>query len=145
MKLKTTTEGDIPTGHKVVFTAHCGDRFWIGHTTSFIWMEQHLRKLFFKLHDDGVPAGELYLPIVKAASKMERPAINLKVEFTHESGYQVLKTELEMLIEWFGKRECLNVNNIPYIPKTTHAKTGSKWLTQNEGLNFRKLLKKYEF
>ena len=145
MRLKTNIEGEIPEGQKSVFTATCGDRFWIGHTTSFFWLEPHLRKLFFKYHDGGIPETELYFPIIKAAAKMDRPTINLKVEFTHESGYQVLKHELGMLEEWFGKRACLNRNNIPYIPKTVRAKKGSNWLTDNEALNFRKLLTKYEY
>jgi hypothetical protein len=71
--------------------------------------------------------------------------MKVEVLFTTINGYEALKYELSLLEEWFGKKECLNKNNIPHIPKTIMAKKGANWLTQNQALNFRKLLTKYDY
>lgn len=134
-----------PEGHKVVFFAWVGDKYYIGHTSSLIFFENELKKQWGKYFRAGVYSNHLFLPILKAASKQERPSIDIRIHFSSESGYDVLKTELSLFEEYFGQKDCLNENNIPYVPKTTHAKSGSNWLTQNEMLNFKKLLKKYEF
>lgn len=144
--IKIKLNGVIPEGHIAVFTANIGEYYYIGHTTSFEWLIKEIKSKWAKyVAGAGVDTDNLFLPILKAAANQETAIIILKVEFTHESGYQVLKYELEKMETEFGTKFCLNRINIPYIPKTIHAKRGSNWLTQNQYLNFMKLLRKYDF
>ena len=109
------------------------------------WLVKELKSVYGKYQRGGIAETNLYYPLIRLAYKMEHPKLKIEVLYTTTDGYEALKYELTLLEQWFGKPECLNRNNIPYIPKTTHAKKGSNWLTQNQMLNFRKLLKKYEF
>lgn len=124
-----------------------GDYYIITKCGSINWLNQEIRNTYkkYKYNKDGVPSTNLYISFIEAIHKKELQYGKIEVLFQSNNGYELLKYELELLIEHFGKRNCKNSNNIPYIPKTVHANKGSNWLKQNEYLNFMKLLKKYNF
>jgi len=123
----------------------CEDKFYIAKTVNIEWLIKELKSVYGKFHRLGIYETNLFYPLVKYVYTHDIHKINIDILFTSTNGYHALKYELEQLIKWFGKKECLNQNNIPHIPKTVVAKKGSSWLTQNQALNFRKLLTKYEF
>jgi hypothetical protein len=123
----------------------CEDKFYIAKTVNIEWFIEEVRSVYGKYQRNGVLETNLLYPLVKYIYSHDIHKIKVEVLLTTINGYQALKYELELLMQWFGKKECLNKNNIPHIPKTVVAKKGSNWLTQNQSLNFRKLLTKYEF
>lgn len=123
----------------------CEDKFYIAKTVNPQWMVEEIKTVYGKYLRNGVLETNLFYPLVKYIYKHEAHKIKVEVLLTTTNGYTALKFELEQLIEHFGKPQCLNRNNVPHIPKTEVAKKGSNWLTQNQALNFRKLLIKYEF
>jgi hypothetical protein len=146
-EIKIKLPKDMPAlESKVVFKLYVGDKFYIGHTSSIEWVAKEIKKQWGKYTDgDGVHTDLLWYPVLKEAAKYERPLLRFDIVMESASGYQILKHELSLFEIHFGEKHCLNQNNIPYIPKTTHAKKGSNWLTQNEMLNFKKLLTKYDY
>lgn len=124
------------------------DKFMITKAGALEWLCREINRTYGK-YTRGVASGtvqdSLYFPLVKHCYKYSIDKVFIEIVFQSENGYEVLKNELEQLTEAFKDKNCLNTNNIPYIPKTTHAKKGSSWLKQNEYLNFMKLLKKYEY
>lgn len=134
----------IPSNVSIIKIS-CDDKFYIAKTSNILWIEKELQSTFGKYLRIGIPETNLYYPIVRLLYKQEKPKLVIDVLFSSDNGYDVLKFELQMLMEWFGTKDCLNKNNIPHIPKTTVAKKGSSWLTQNQALNFRKLLTKFKY
>jgi len=135
---------DIPTTVSII-KVNCEGKFYIAKVSNIDWFEKELQKTYGKYIRIGIPESNLYYPLIKHLYKQDRPKVSIEVLYTSDNGYKLLKFELEQLQEHFGKKDCLNLNNIPYIPKTVVAKTGSNWLTQNQALNFRKLLTKYDY
>lgn len=132
--------------HPAVIKLICSDdKFIILKTMNLEFTKTELFKMYGRYHRNGIPETHFLFTLIKHLYKMEVPKVKCEILFQSDNGYYVLKNELEQLIKYFGKRDCLNANNIPYIPKTAHANTGSRWLTQNQALNFRKLLTKYKF
>jgi hypothetical protein len=125
----------------------CGDKFLITKSANPEWMVKEIVTTYNKYlkKDSGIYETNLFFPLLKYSYTHEFPIIVVEVLFTSTDGYQVLKFELEQLIQHFGTKDCLNANNIPHIPKTVLAAKGSNWLTQNQALNFRKLLTKYNY
>lgn len=121
------------------------DKFIIFKTVNIEWMISEIQSTYGKYNRNGVLETNLFYPLIKHVYGHEIHDIKVEILLTTTNGYEALKFELEQLIEHFGTKPCLNKNNIPHIPKTVVAKKGSNWLTQNEALNFRKLLLKYEF
>ena len=111
-----------------------------------------LAQLCYTLHQtyrryckNGIWDQDFYFKYVKHCHESQPKKVVIEVLYSDDNGYNILKKELELLQEHFGKKECLNMNNIPYIPKTTHAAKGSNWLKPNEYLNFMRLLKNYDY
>ena len=75
-----------------------------------------------KYQRNGVLETNLFFPLVKYIYKHEIHKIKVEVLLTTTNGYQALKFELEQLVQYFGKPQCLNRNNVPHIPKTEVAK-----------------------
>lgn len=123
----------------------CGDKFYIAKTVNLEWVVKEIKKVYGKYHRAGILETNLFYPLVKYVYTRDIHVIKMEVLFTSTNGYFVLKYELEQLMEHFGKKDCLNLNNIPHIPKTEVAVKGSNWLTMNQSLNFRKLLTKYRY
>lgn len=123
----------------------CGEKFYIAKTANVSWMIDEIRSVYRKYLDKGVLETNLFYPLVKYMYSKTIDTIRIEVLFISTDGYKVLKFELEQLEQHFGTKNCLNLNNVPHIPKTKLAKKGSNWLTQNEALNFRKLLTKYNY
>lgn len=123
----------------------CGEKFYIAKTANISWMIEEIKSVYRKYLDKGVLETNLFYPLVKYIYSKTIDILRVDVLFTSTDGYQVLKFELDQLAQHFGTKNCLNINNVPHIPKTKLAKKGSNWLTQNESLNYRKLLKKYNY
>lgn len=125
----------------------CGDKFLITKSANPEWMVKEIVTTYNKYlkKDSGIYETNLFFSLLKYSYTHEYPIIVVEVLFTSTDGYQVLKFELEQLVQHFGSSNCLNTNNIPHIPKTVLAAKGSNWLTQNQALNFRKLLTKYNY
>jgi hypothetical protein len=121
------------------------DKFIIFKTVNIEWMIKEIKSTYGKFIRKGILETNLFYPLIKHIYGHETHDIKIEILLTTTDGYQALKFELEQLIKHFGTKECLNKNNVPHIPKTVVAKKGSDWLTQNEALNFRKLLTKYSY
>ena len=122
-----------------------GDYYIITKCGSLNWLDDEIRSTYRKYLKQGIPESNLYSSFIEAVHKKELKYGTIQVVYQTTNGYDLLKKELEMLIQHFGRRYCKNTNNIPYIPKTVHANKGSNWLKQNEYLNFMRLLKNYDF
>lgn len=122
------------------------DKFYITKTANIDFLVTAFRKAYRKyFYRGGVSSSDMFYPLLRHIDRHKIDRLKIEVLFSSTNGYLVLKYELEYLMEWFGKKECLNENNIPHIPKTVYAKKGSNWLTMNQSLNFRKLLTKYDY
>lgn len=128
-----------------VFQITIADKYYIGKSSNLLFVKNEIQSTYGKYNRKGLLETNLFYPIAKEIHKHEKPLVDIKVLFASSNGYDVLKFELQQLSEHFGKQGCLNLNNIPHIPKTVVAKKGSNWLTQNQALNFRKLLTKYNY
>ena len=135
---------DIPST-RCVFKLTVGEKFYIGKASNILFIKTEIQKVYGKYLRGGITEDNLFYPVVKELHKQDKPTLELEVMYQSDNGYNLLKHELEQLEEYFGTKNCLNKNNIPHIPKTVAMKKGSNWLTQNEALNFRKLLTKYEY
>ena len=89
----------------------------------------------------------MFLPLIEYMHKRNINVVKVDMLIHSENGYAILKEELKQLREHFGSPRCLNPNNEPIMPQwKAPKKEGERgtfnWLTQNEYLNFKKLLKK---
>ncbi len=130
---------------RVIVKVSFGDFYVITKCGSIDWLIHELNTTLSKYKKQGVNKDNLYIRFVEKVHKLDFKKGVIEVLYQSDNGYDLLKKELELLIEHYGKRNCMNSNNIPYIPKTIHANKGSNWLKQNEYLNFMKLLKNYEY
>ena len=133
------------TKGRTIVKVSCGDFYVITKCGSIEWLVSELNTTLSKYKKQGVNKDNLYIRFIEKVHKLDFKKGVIEVLYQSDNGYDLLKKELELLIEHYGKRNCMNSNNIPYIPKTIHAKKGSNWLKQNEYLNFMKLLKNYEY
>jgi hypothetical protein len=123
----------------------CGEYYVITKCGQLEWLVDELNTTISKYKKGGILETNIYFALVKKVYKDKILKGSIDVLFQSKNGYEVLKKELETLAECYGKKECLNISNVPYIPKTVHAKKGSNWLKQNEYLNYMKLLKTYNY
>lgn len=131
---------------RCVFAIKCGPNIYIGKTSNLEWLANELKTTYGKYHRLGIPEGNLYYPLIKCyTGRKDVKRLEIEVLFASDNGYDILKFELEQLEMHFGQKYCLNKNNIPHLPKTVANKKGSNWLTENERLNFQKLLSKYTY
>ena len=130
---------------RAIVKVSCGDYYMITKCGAIEWLEKELNKTFSSYTNQGVHKDNLHLKFIEKCHKLGFNKGVIEVLYQTTNGYDLLKKELELLMEHFGKKNCMNSNNIPYIPKTIHANKGSNWLRQNEYLNFMKLLKNYEY
>jgi len=122
-----------------------GDKYIITKCRDINWLEKEFRSTLRRLADKELKRDNFYYKFAKYILSVDAKKVLCEVLYQTENGYDVLKKELQLLMEHYGTKDCLNENNIPYIPKTTYAKKGSSWLKQNEFLNFMKLLKNYDY
>lgn len=126
-----------------------GGKFYIAKTHNIKWFEHELRRELDKIMlDSFAKPNKLYQPIIEYAISKDYPIV-IELIYSNVSGYKAMKYELELLAKHYGKKNCLNENNIPHIPKTPITSplkpNGYTWLSVNDEINFRKLLKKYEY
>ncbi len=131
---------------KCVIKMICGGKYYIGRCLNFEFLTTELLTLYKRyLYRSGIREDNLYFPLLEHIVKNNIQAVEIVILFKSESGYEVLKEELNQLVLHYGKRNCLNKNNVPHVPKFKTPKSPNKWLTHNEYLNFMKLLNKYDF
>lgn len=135
----------LNTPGRNVIKITAGEKFIITKCGGLEWLRKEISSTYGKYQRRGIADDNFYIKLIQYCYKNQINKLIFEVVYNDENGYNVLKKELELLQENFGKKDCLNINNIPYIPKTIHAKQGSNWLKQNEYLNFMKLLKNYEY
>jgi hypothetical protein len=128
-----------------VFKILIGEHFYIGKSSNLNFVKSEIQNTYGKYLRNGISESNMFYPVVKKAHKNPTLPILIEVLLASDNGYEILKVELELLSKEFGKPLCLNMNNIPHIPKTAVAAKGSNWLTMNQSLNFRKLLSKYRY
>ena len=130
---------------RAIVKVSMGDYYIITKCGNIAWLDKEIRSTYRKYIKSGVIETNFYIDFIESLGKTQTRYGQIEVLFQTTNGYELLKKELELLMEHFGKRNCKNTNNIPYIPKTIHANKGSNWLKQNEYLNFMRLLKNYEY
>ena len=131
-------------GMKYVVKILIGEKYFITHVTSLSFLQKEIQNTWGKYHRVGIMEKNLYYPVIRQLARVDKKEVEFQVLYQDASGYNVLKFELGVFVEEFGKPNCLNEENVPYVPKTTNAKKGSNWLTPNEFLNYSKLIKQYE-
>ena len=143
MKIILPKQADLPKDKhpKCVIKVKAGRKYYIGRSLNFDFILKELQLLYNRYkYRQGVWDDNLYLPIIQHVVERNLPEVEIEILFQSESGYQVLKEELRQLETHFGKRDCLNRNDTPYVPKFKTPSSPNKWLTHNEFLNFKKLL-----
>lgn len=148
LTIKFPKEAELPREEqpKCVIKIAVGGKYFIGRSLNFEFIDRELRDVLKRYkYKQGVWETNLFYPVVKYIVDKSIEFVQVEILFKSESGYEILKEELRQLELNFGKRNCLNQNNIPHVPKFKTAKSTSKWLTHNEFLNFKKLLSKYDY
>jgi hypothetical protein len=147
-EIKVTLPSTKPIG-ACILKIMVGKKYYIAKTHNIEWLGHEIEREVVKFQNDKLAnLNKLYAPIVVYAVTNNLNIV-FNVLFESTSGYQCMKFELEQLEKNFGKKNCLNQNNIPHIPKTAitspNRPNGYVWLTANDEINFRKLLKKYTY
>jgi hypothetical protein len=134
----------LPKGvtEKMIYTCAkltAGRKYYIVKSKSLIWLEMHLNDVLKSYNMNGV--ADMYLPIVEHVHKTGFYEIQVDIICQDENPYNVIKAEFFALKENVGKPLCMNKIAEPYTPKFNQ-KTGMfGWLTVNQFLNFKKLVK----
>jgi hypothetical protein len=127
---------------KCVIKITVGKKYLITRSLNIEFIKNEIASCYKKYkYRQGVWETNYYYPIVKHIVSKDIQTVSISIIFQSESGYEVLKEELRQLEHSFGKRSCLNLNDIPHIPSFKTKATPNKWLTHNEYLNFKRLLK----
>lgn len=131
--------------NKYVFKIVAENKFYIARTSNFNFFDEEIRKTHRRYSvGNGIPETNQYYNLIKYMVSKGCEKLEVELLFTDESGYKVLKNEIEQLSIHYGKSNCANMNNVPNVPKFKTGENSNKWLTRNEYLNFMKLLKKYD-
>lgn len=137
----------IPSGitEKMVYTCAkltVGKKYMIVRTKTLMWLEMHLNDVLKSYNINGVI--DMYLPIVKHVH--DTGYYEIKVDIICQDGnpYKVIKAEYLALLQEVGKTLCLNKKAEPYMPKFNPKTNMFGWLTVNQFLNFKKLVKKHQ-
>jgi hypothetical protein len=134
----------IPT-NPCILKIKAKGKYLIAKTHNILWLSSELPRQYERLKEGKLPTTGLYYSLLAYCYQNSIPAIEIEVLFTDVNGYQCLKFELEYLTKHYGKRNCLNKNRLPHVPKTPLTGKGATWLTVTESLNYQKLLKKKGF
>lgn len=148
IKIKLPKEAELPKEEqpKSVIRIDAGKWYYIGRSLNFEFIETEMKRVYKDIMYKGKhQENNLFYLLVKKIIDNAIENVTVSILFKSDSGYAVLKEELKHLEINFGKRYCLNQNNIPHVPKFKTENAPSKWLTHNEFLNFKKLLTKYEY
>lgn len=142
--LKVITPKNLPKEKVSVIKVICGDKFYIGKTASITWFSEAIKKAYGKyVFRNGLREDNMFYPIVKFIHKAQITDVYIDVIFSSDNGYKVLQTELQQLLQHFGTKHCININNIPIVPKTSYNEEHKdKWLTLPQSLNYYRYLKK---
>ena len=117
-----------------------GRKYFIVKTKTLYWLELHLNDIL-KAYTISDKKADMYFPIVKHIYEKGHYEIKVDIICQDENPYKVIKAEFLALKEEVGKPLCLNKISEPYTPKY-NSKTGMfGWLTKNQFLNFKKLVK----
>lgn len=116
-----------------------GRKYMIVRTKSLIWLEMHLNDVLKAYNMNGT--SDMYLPIVKHVHDTGYYEVFVDIICQDENPYNVIKVEFLALKEHVGKPLCVNKTIEPYSPKFNKKTKMFGWLTVNQFLNFKKLIK----
>ncbi len=134
----------IPT-NPCILKLKAKGKYLIAKTHNILWLSNELPRQYERLVQGKLPITGIYYSLLDYCFQNHINQIDVEVLYTDVSGYQCLKFELEYLTNNYGKRNCLNKNKLPHVPKTPLTGKGATWLTVPESLNYQKLLKKKGF
>ena len=134
----------VPAGvtEKMIYTCAkltIGRKYYIAKSKSLIWLQMHLNDVLKSYNMNGV--ADMYLPIVKHVHETGYYEIKVDIICQDENPYNVIKAEFLALQEHVGDKLCLNKSAEPYTPKFNQKTQMFGWLTVNQFLNFKKLVK----
>jgi hypothetical protein len=116
-----------------------GRKYMITRTKSLIWLQMHLNDVLKAYNMNGTT--DMYLPIVKHIHETGFYEVKVDIICQDQNPYNVIKAEFLALKENVGKPLCLNKTTDPYTPKFNSKTQMFGWLTVNQFLNFKKLVK----
>lgn len=131
----------VQEGKYSCFRIYIGKKFYIAKAKNFAWFGQNLTKLLKAYNSNGTDANDLYFPIIKHIHNTGYYDVRIEFICQSENPYEVIKAEYLALKVVFGTSLCLNKNNEPYTPIWNEKTKMFGWLTQNQFLNFKKLVK----
>jgi len=130
-------------GHYSCFKIFVGRKYYIAKTKSIQWTLQNLNKILKAYNSNGTDGKDLYFPLVKHIHNTGYYDVQIEFICQSENPYEVIKAEFLALQEHVGKSLCLNKNKEPYTPKYNPDTHMQGWLTVNQYLNYKKLVKNY--
>lgn len=133
----------VPDGiNKLIYTCAkltVGKKYYIAKTSSLAWLETHLNDVLKSYNMNGV--ADMYLPIVKHVHNTGFYEIKVDIICQDSNPYNVIKAEFLALKQHVGQPLCMNTEVKPYTPKFNTKTKMFGWLTVNQFLNFKKLVK----
>jgi hypothetical protein len=143
--IKFSYVSDLPIDDNYsCFKLFVGRKYYIVKTKSIQWIERHLNTLLKAYNSNGMDAKDLYFPIVKQIHNTGYYDVQIEFIMQSDNPYEVIKAEFLELQDHVGKSLCLNKNKEPYMPKYNTVTKMHGWLTVNQYLNYKRLVKKYE-
>lgn len=142
--LKIKTIKNLPKEKVSVIKVVIGNKFFIGKTSNITWFGEAIKKAYGKyVFKNGLREDNMFFPIAKEIHRTGIEDIYIDVLFSSDNGYRVLQNELQALLESYGKKGCINTNELPIVPKTSYNEAHKdKWLTVPQSLNYYIYLKK---
>lgn len=147
MALTFKLRKDFPEEGTTVIKIVAGDKYYITKTKNIDWLvgaRGVIRTAYVHYsYRGGIKSDNIYLPLVKHMYDNKITNLFVDVLYNNTDGYKVLQMEALLLSEDFGKKNCLNPNKEPYIPKlkTSNPATDSKWLTLDQVGNYNRHVK----
>jgi hypothetical protein len=126
------------------FMLFVGRKYYIVKSKTCMWVEGHLNKLLKAYSTSGIDGKDLYFPIVKQIHSTGYYDVNIQFICQSDNPYEVIKAEYMALQEHYGRSLCLNKNKEAYTPKWDHEKQMFGWLTKNQYLNYKRLVKAHQ-
>lgn len=130
-------------GQYSCFKIYIGSKFYIAKTKTCLWLPTHLNRLIKQYNISGINPNDIYFPIVKQIHNTGYYECLIEFICQSDDPYDVVKAEFLALQENKENKKCINRNDKPYIPKYNSKTKMFGWLTQNQFLNYCKVLKKH--
>lgn len=126
------------------FFLYVGRKYYIVKSKTCMWVEKHLNKLLKAYNTNGIDSKDLYFPIVKQIHNTGYYDVQIEFICQSDNPYEVIKAEFLALQDHVGKSLCMNKNKEAYTPKYNTDTKMHGWLTVNQYLNYKKLVKNHK-